>query len=88
VVEKGQTVFMQDEPGDRMFVVADGAVKLHVSSRQGDIVELVRLDNGADRAPLGPGLESSAAAMWPGNLPEILGKALVRALAPIHQRDP
>jgi CRP-like cAMP-binding protein len=42
VVEKGQTVFVQDEPGDRMFVVAGGAVKLYVSSRQGDIVELVR----------------------------------------------
>jgi CRP/FNR family transcriptional regulator, cyclic AMP receptor protein len=41
VVEKGELVFAQDEPGDRMFVVADGAVKLFWSSGHG-IVELVR----------------------------------------------
>jgi CRP/FNR family cyclic AMP-dependent transcriptional regulator len=42
VVEKGQTIFVQDEPGDRMFVVAEGAVKLVVRSAQGEVVELVR----------------------------------------------
>jgi CRP/FNR family transcriptional regulator, cyclic AMP receptor protein len=42
VVERGQCVFVQDEPGDRMYVLAEGAVKLYVSSRDGDIVELVR----------------------------------------------
>jgi CRP/FNR family cyclic AMP-dependent transcriptional regulator len=42
VVDKGQAVFVQDEPGDRMFVLAEGAVKLYVSSRHGAIVELVR----------------------------------------------
>jgi CRP/FNR family cyclic AMP-dependent transcriptional regulator len=42
VVERGQTVFVQDEPGDRMFVLAEGAVKLYVSSSNGGIVELVR----------------------------------------------
>jgi CRP/FNR family cyclic AMP-dependent transcriptional regulator len=42
VFERGQCVFVQDEPGDRMFVLAEGAVKLYVSSRNGDIVELVR----------------------------------------------
>jgi CRP-like cAMP-binding protein len=42
VVERGQCVFTQDEPGDRMFVLAEGAVKLFVSSRDGGIVELVR----------------------------------------------
>ena len=41
VVEKGQLVFAQDEPGDRMFVLAEGAVKLYWSSGHG-IVELVR----------------------------------------------
>jgi CRP/FNR family cyclic AMP-dependent transcriptional regulator len=41
-VEPGQCVFTQDEPGDRMYVLAEGAVKLFVSSRDGDIVELVR----------------------------------------------
>jgi CRP/FNR family cyclic AMP-dependent transcriptional regulator len=42
VVERGQCVFLQDQPGDGMFVLAEGAVKLYVSSRGGGIVELVR----------------------------------------------
>jgi CRP/FNR family transcriptional regulator, cyclic AMP receptor protein len=42
VVEPGQCVFIQGEPGDRMYVLAEGAVKLYVSSRDGGIVELVR----------------------------------------------
>jgi CRP/FNR family cyclic AMP-dependent transcriptional regulator len=42
VVERGQCVFTQDEPGDRMYVLAEGSVKLFVSSRDGGIVELVR----------------------------------------------
>jgi CRP/FNR family transcriptional regulator, cyclic AMP receptor protein len=42
VVEPGQCVFLQDESGDWMYVLAEGAVKLYVSSRSGDIVELVR----------------------------------------------
>jgi CRP/FNR family cyclic AMP-dependent transcriptional regulator len=42
VVDKGQTIFVQDEPGDRMFVLADGAVKLVVRSAQGEVVELAR----------------------------------------------
>jgi CRP/FNR family transcriptional regulator, cyclic AMP receptor protein len=42
VVEKGQTIFVQDEPGDRMFVIAEGAIKLVVRSAQGEVVELVR----------------------------------------------
>jgi CRP/FNR family transcriptional regulator, cyclic AMP receptor protein len=42
VVERGQCVFTQDQPGDRMYVLAEGAVKLFVSSRDGDIIELVR----------------------------------------------
>ena len=42
VVEPGQCVFVQDEPGDRMYVLAEGAVKLFVGSRNGGIVELVR----------------------------------------------
>jgi CRP/FNR family cyclic AMP-dependent transcriptional regulator len=42
VVERGQGVFTQDQPGDRMYVLAEGAVKLFVSSRDGDIIELVR----------------------------------------------
>lgn len=42
VVEKGQTIFVQDEPGDRLFVLAEGAIKLVVRSAQGEVVELVR----------------------------------------------
>ena len=42
VVQRGQCVFTQDQPGDRMYVLAEGAVKLFVSSRDGGIVELVR----------------------------------------------
>ena len=42
VVERGQCVFIQGEAGDRMYVLAEGAVKLYVSSRDGGIVELVR----------------------------------------------
>ena len=42
VAERGQTIFVQDEPGDRLFVIADGAVKLVVRSAQGEVVELVR----------------------------------------------
>jgi CRP/FNR family transcriptional regulator, cyclic AMP receptor protein len=42
VVEAGQCLFVQDEPGDRMYVLAEGAVKLFVTSRNGGIVELVR----------------------------------------------
>jgi len=39
---RGQTIFVQDEPGDRMFVVAQGAIKLVVRSRHGEVGELAR----------------------------------------------
>jgi len=42
IVERGQCVFTQDQSGDRMYVLAEGAVKLFVSSRDGGMVELVR----------------------------------------------
>jgi CRP/FNR family transcriptional regulator, cyclic AMP receptor protein len=42
VVKPGQRVFVQGEQGDRMFVLAEGVVKVFVSSRSGGIVELVR----------------------------------------------
>jgi CRP/FNR family transcriptional regulator, cyclic AMP receptor protein len=42
VVERGQCLFVQDAPGNSMYVLAKGAVKLYVSSRDGGIVELVR----------------------------------------------
>jgi CRP/FNR family cyclic AMP-dependent transcriptional regulator len=39
---KGRTIFVLDEPGDRMFVLAEGAIKLVVRSRNGEVVELAR----------------------------------------------
>jgi CRP/FNR family transcriptional regulator, cyclic AMP receptor protein len=42
VVERGQVIVWQDEPGDSMFVLLEGAVKLVVSSRDGELVELAR----------------------------------------------
>ena len=35
-------MFVRDEPGDRLYVLAEGVVKLFVGSRNSDIVELVR----------------------------------------------
>jgi CRP/FNR family transcriptional regulator, cyclic AMP receptor protein len=43
VVERGQVLFWQDESGESMFVLLEGAVKLVVSSRDGGLVELARL---------------------------------------------
>ena len=43
VVERGQVLFWQDEPGESMFVLLEGAVKLVVSSSDGGVVELARL---------------------------------------------
>jgi CRP-like cAMP-binding protein len=42
VYERGQLVYLQGAPSDKLFVLASGAVKVYVSSRGGDIVELVR----------------------------------------------
>jgi CRP/FNR family transcriptional regulator, cyclic AMP receptor protein len=43
VIDRGQVLFWQDEPGESMFVLLEGAVKLVVSSRDGGLVELARL---------------------------------------------
>jgi CRP/FNR family cyclic AMP-dependent transcriptional regulator len=42
VVERGQVICWQGEPGESMFVLLEGAVKLVVRSRDGGLVELVR----------------------------------------------
>jgi CRP/FNR family transcriptional regulator, cyclic AMP receptor protein len=42
VVDRGQVVFWQDEPGESMFVLLEGSVKLVVRSKDGELVELVR----------------------------------------------
>jgi len=44
IVAKGQVIFWQDELGESMFVLLEGAVKLVVRSRDGELVELVRHD--------------------------------------------
>ena len=42
VVDKGQMVFWQDDPGEAMFVLLEGSVKLLVCSRDGELIELHR----------------------------------------------
>jgi CRP/FNR family cyclic AMP-dependent transcriptional regulator len=86
---KGQTIFVQDEPGDRMFVVARGAVKLVVRSRHGEVVELARhgpagvfgelalLDNGPRSA--------SAEAIEPSLLIAITRNKLIDLLESDHR---
>jgi CRP/FNR family transcriptional regulator, cyclic AMP receptor protein len=44
VVERGQVICWQGEPGESMFVLLEGAVKLVVRSKDGGLVELVRHD--------------------------------------------
>jgi CRP/FNR family transcriptional regulator, cyclic AMP receptor protein len=44
VVDKGQMVFWQDDPGEAMFVLLEGSVKLIVCSRDGELIELHRHD--------------------------------------------
>ena len=44
VVDKGQMVFWQDDPGEAMFVLLEGSVKLIVCSRDGELMELHRHD--------------------------------------------
>jgi CRP-like cAMP-binding protein len=43
---RGQVVFVQDERGDRMFLVAEGEVRLLIRSPHGDEVELTRRARG------------------------------------------
>jgi CRP-like cAMP-binding protein len=43
-VDKGQMLFWQDEPGEAMFVLLEGSVKLVVRSRDGELIELHRHD--------------------------------------------
>jgi CRP-like cAMP-binding protein len=39
---KGTVVFVQEELGERMFVVAEGSVRLVIHSQDGEVIELVR----------------------------------------------
>ena len=42
VFEKGQTIFVQDARGDRLYMIADGIVKLLLRSHSGEFIELIR----------------------------------------------
>jgi CRP/FNR family transcriptional regulator, cyclic AMP receptor protein len=42
VVPDGATIFVKDEPGDRMFVLVEGTVKLLVRFQTGEVIELTR----------------------------------------------
>ena len=44
VVDRGQMVLWQDDPGEAMFVLREGSVKLVVCSRDGELIELHRHD--------------------------------------------
>jgi CRP-like cAMP-binding protein len=64
VVDKGQMVFWQDDPGEAMFVLLEGSVKLIVCSRDGELMELHRHDAPAtfgELALLDGGPRSAAA---------------------------
>jgi CRP/FNR family transcriptional regulator, cyclic AMP receptor protein len=41
-MKPGQAIFVQDEPGDRMFVLVNGTVKLFIRFQTGEIIELIR----------------------------------------------
>jgi CRP-like cAMP-binding protein len=42
IIDKGQVIYWQDEPGESMFVLLEGAVRLVIRSRDGQLVELGR----------------------------------------------
>jgi CRP-like cAMP-binding protein len=39
VFERGQSIFVQDELGDRLFIIAEGSVRLLVRSRSAEAVD-------------------------------------------------
>jgi CRP/FNR family transcriptional regulator, cyclic AMP receptor protein len=41
-MRRGQAIFVQDEPGDRMFVLVEGTVKVFIRFQTGEIIELIR----------------------------------------------
>jgi CRP/FNR family cyclic AMP-dependent transcriptional regulator len=51
VVDKGQMVFWQDDPGEAMFVLLEGSVKLVTVSRDGELIELHRHSAPLDEGP-------------------------------------
>jgi CRP/FNR family transcriptional regulator, cyclic AMP receptor protein len=66
VVDKGQMVFWQDDPGEAIFVLLEGSVKL-VCSRDGELIELHRHDAPAIFGELAvlDGGPPARSATWP-----------------------
>ncbi len=77
-VDRGQTIFVQDEPGDRMFVLAEGAVKLVVRSAQGEVVELARH---------GPPAAFGEVALLDGGPRSATAEAIERSILLVVTRD-
>jgi CRP/FNR family transcriptional regulator, cyclic AMP receptor protein len=80
VCEAGQTIFVQEELGDRLFIIVEGVVKLLVRSRSGDSIELLRQTRPAvlgELAVLDGGRRSaSAEAVEPTTLLYLTGPEL------------
>jgi CRP/FNR family transcriptional regulator, cyclic AMP receptor protein len=70
--EKGRTIFYQGDPGDSLFVVADGLVKVWVSSGDGEEMVMATLRRpdafGELSAVDGQGRSASATALEPSVL--------------------
>jgi CRP/FNR family cyclic AMP-dependent transcriptional regulator len=61
---KGQPFFFEGDPGDRLFLLVEGAVKIFVTSRQGEEMVLVTLGPGetfGELAAIGGGVRSASA---------------------------
>ena len=86
VVDKGQMVFWQDDPGEAMFVLLEGSVKLIVCSRDGELIELHRHDAPAIFGELalldaGPRSASAEADIVSGVAINILALGLPRFMS-------
>jgi CRP/FNR family transcriptional regulator, cyclic AMP receptor protein len=61
---RGQPIFFEGDPGDRLFLLVEGAVKIFVTSRQGEEMVLVTLGPGetfGELAAIGGGVRSASA---------------------------
>jgi CRP/FNR family transcriptional regulator, cyclic AMP receptor protein len=88
-VGKGQLVFSQGEPGDEMFLLGRGVVKLLVRSPDGEVVELVRHTAPAVFGELalldGRARSASAEAVEPSTL-LVLHREVLAGLLVSHRR--
>ena len=84
VVERGQVICWQGEPGESMFVLLEGAVKLVVRSKDGGLVELARHEPPASFGELalldGGPRSASAEAVERSTLLVVTRAELVRLL--------